>query len=66
VLKAPISASQVNLVTVEMVQKRIDEFKSLWTNAVNPSEQNRAFRLLIEKIVYNREDDGLKLDILYE
>lgn len=65
-LKAPISASQVNLVTVEMVQKRIDEFKSLWTNAVNPSEQNRAFRLLIEKIVYNREDDGLKLDILYE
>ncbi len=58
--------SQVNLVTVEMVQKRINEFKNLWTNAVDPSEQNRAFRLLIEKIVYDREDDGLRLEVLYK
>lgn len=49
-----------------MVQKRIDEFKALWTNAVDASEQNRAFRLLIEKIVYDREDNGLRLDILYK
>ncbi|SMD17234.1 hypothetical protein [Sporomusa malonica] len=59
-------ASQVNLVTVEMVKKRIDEFKNLWTNAVDPSEQNRAFRLLIEKIVYNRQNDGLSLEVLYK
>nr|WP_211289566.1 hypothetical protein [Sporomusa silvacetica] len=49
-----------------MVQKRIDEFKNLWTNATDPSDQNRAFRLLIEKIVYDREDNGLRLDVLYK
>lgn len=59
-------ASQVNLVTVEMVKKRLDEFKNLWINAVNPSEQNRAFKLLIERIVYNREDGSLRLDVLYK
>lgn len=47
------------------MQKRIDEFKALWTSAVNPSEQNRAFKLLIEKIVYDRIDDGLTLEVLY-
>ena len=59
-------AAQVNTVSVEMVQKRIDEFKSLWTNAINPNEQNRVFKLLIEKIVYDREDNGLVLEILYK
>jgi hypothetical protein len=59
-------ATQVNVVTVEMIMKRIDGFKELWSSAIDPSEQNRAFRLLIEKIVYNREDNGLKLDILYK
>lgn len=59
-------AAQVSVVTVEMVQKRINEFKSLWTNAINPSEQNKAFRLLIDRIVYDREDNDLKLDILYK
>ncbi|WP_281253631.1 recombinase zinc beta ribbon domain-containing protein [Sporomusa silvacetica] len=59
-------ASQVNLVTVEMVQKRINEFKALWINATDPSDQNRAFRLLIERIVYNRQDNGLSLEVLYK
>lgn len=59
-------ASQIDLVTVEMAQKRINEFKNLWTNAINPSEQNRAFKLLIDRIVYNREDNGLRLDVLYK
>ncbi len=47
-------------------QKRIDEFKALWTSAVKPNEQNRAFKLLIEKIVYDREDSGLRLEVLYK
>ncbi|MDD4600313.1 MAG: recombinase family protein [Negativicutes bacterium] len=59
-------ASQVNLVTVEMVKRRIDEFKNLWLNATDPSDQNSAFRLLIERIVYDRKDDGLRLDVLYK
>jgi len=58
-------ASQVNLVTVDMVQKRINEFKAMWLNAIDPREQNRAFKLLIEKIIYDREDNGLRLDVLY-
>ena len=49
-----------------MVKQRIDEFKVLWTNAVDPSEQNRAFRLLIDRIVYEREADGLRLEVLYK
>jgi len=55
-----------NLVTVEMVQKRINEFKALWSNAIDSSEQNRAFRLLIDWIVHDREDNGLKLEVLYK
>lgn len=59
-------ALNANLVTVELVQKRIDEFKQLWTNATDPSEQNRAFRLLIDKIVYDREENGVTLEVLYK
>lgn len=54
-----------NDVTVEMVQERIDEFKELWQSASSPSEQNRAYRLLIEKILYDREDNGVRLEVLY-
>ena len=49
-----------------MFQKRIDEFKALWSNAVDPSEQNRAFRWLINRNVYDRIDDGLTLEALYK
>ena len=59
-------ASQVNVVSVEMVQKRIEEFKNIWTNAINPNEQNRAFKLLIDRIIYNREDNGLTLEVMYK
>lgn len=58
--------SQVNMVTVETIQKRIDEFKALWLGATDPSEQNRAYRLLIDRIAYNREDDGVTLEVLYK
>ncbi len=52
--------------TIEMVQKRINEFKALWTNAINPNEQNRAFKLLIDRIVYDRENNSLRLEVLYK
>lgn len=59
-------AAQGNAVTVEMVQRRIDGFKELWTNAINPNEQNRAFKLLVDRIVYDREEIGLRLEVLYK
>ncbi len=49
-----------------MVQKRIDEFKALWINAGNLSEQNRAYRLLINRIIYDRVDQGVTLEVLYK
>lgn len=52
-------------VTIEMVQERIDDFKELWQSASSPIEQNRAYRLLIEKILYDREENGVKLEVLY-
>ncbi|MBU2702941.1 hypothetical protein Ga0466249_004076 [Sporomusaceae bacterium BoRhaA] len=59
-------AAQVHLVTVEMIQNRIDEFKELWSSAITSSEQNRAYRLLIDRIVYDREEDGIILEVLYK
>jgi site-specific DNA recombinase len=53
-------------VTVEMIQNRIDEFKELWSSAISPSEQNRAYRLLIDRIVYDREENGVTLEVLYK
>jgi len=53
-------------VTVEMIQNRIDEFKDLWSNAINPGDQNRAYRLLVERIVYDRKENGVTLEILYK
>ncbi len=58
-------AAQVHLVTVEMIQNRIDVFKELWSSAISPSEQNRAYRLLIDRIVYDREENGVTLEVLY-
>ncbi len=55
----------MQIVTVEMIQSRIDEFKELWSNAISPSEQNRAYRLLIDRIIYDREDNGVTLEVLY-
>lgn len=59
-------AAQVHLVTVEMIQERIDEFKELFSSAISSGEQNRAYRLLIDRIVYDREDNGVTLEILYK
>ena len=59
-------AAQVHLVTVEMIQNRIDEFKDLWSNAISPGDQNRAYRLLVDRIVYDRENNGVTLEVLYK
>lgn len=49
-----------------MIQNRIDEFKELGSIAITPSEQNRAYRLFIDRIVYDRQDKGVTLEVLYE
>jgi hypothetical protein len=59
-------AAQVHLVTVEMIPNRIDEFKELWSSAISPGEQNGVYRLLIDRIVYEREGNGMMLEVLYK
>ena len=49
-----------------MIMKRIAGVKELWSNTITPSEQNRAYRLLVERIVYERVDDGVTLEVLYK
>ena len=39
--------------------KQVIEFKELWSKASTPSEKNKAYQLLIDKIVYGREENGL-------
>jgi site-specific DNA recombinase len=58
--------SQVTIVTLDTIQEQVSEFKELWNNASTPSEKNKAYRLLIDKIVYDREDNGIILEVLYK
>ncbi len=58
--------AQVHWVTVEMIQNRIDEFKELWSSAISPGEQYGVYRLLIDRIVYEREGNGMMLEVLYK
>jgi len=37
---------------------------SLVSNGISPREQNRAYRLLIDKIIYDREKNGVTLGIV--
>ncbi len=38
----------------------------VWSNPITFGEQNRAYRLLIDRIVYDREDNGVTLEVLYK
>lgn len=36
---------------------RIDQFRTAWEKATSSVEKNRAFKLLINKMTYDRNDD---------
>ena len=61
-----ILAANVNILTLDSIQERVSEFKELWSMAATPSEKNKAYRLLIDRIVYDREGTGLTLEVLYK
>ena len=54
------------MVTLDTIQEQVSEFKELWNNASSPSEKNKAYKLLIDRIVYDREDNGVTLEALYK
>jgi site-specific DNA recombinase len=37
----------------------------MWSKAATPAEKNKAYRLLIDRIIYNRVDNGVTLEVLY-
>jgi site-specific DNA recombinase len=59
-------AANADMVTLDTIQEQVGEFKELWNNASTPSEKNKAYRLLIDRIVYDREDNGVTLEVLYK
>ena len=61
-----ILADNADMVTLDNIQNRVSEFKKLWSTAATPSEKNKAYRLLIDRIVYDRVDNGLTLEVLYK
>jgi len=59
-------AANSDMVTLDTIQEQVSEFKELWNNASTPGEKNKAYRLLIDKIIYDREDNGVTLEVLYK
>jgi len=61
-----ILAVNADVVTMENIKNRVSEFKEVWSTASTPSEQNKAYRLLIDRIVYDREENEVTLEVLYK
>jgi len=61
-----ILAANADVVTIDNIQNRVSEFKGVWSAAATPSEKNKAYRLLIDRIVYDRENNGVALEVLYK
>ncbi|MCC5466175.1 hypothetical protein LMF89_12500 [Pelosinus sp. Bkl1] len=59
-------AVNADMVTLDTIQEQVSEFKEVWNNASTSSETNKAYRLLIDKIVYDREENGIVLEVLYK
>jgi DNA invertase Pin-like site-specific DNA recombinase len=54
-----------NAPTVEEVQYRIERFIEMWSAAATDEEKNRALKQLVEKIVYDRNDNRIELTVCY-
>jgi site-specific DNA recombinase len=51
--------------TVEKIYERIDRFREMWSAAATPEEKNMALKQLVERIVYNRDDNRIELAVVY-
>ncbi|WP_311081792.1 hypothetical protein [Paenibacillus polymyxa] len=54
-----------NYPTVEQINKRVGEFRGVWSAAVTSEEKNRALKKLVERIVYDREGNRVESTICY-
>lgn len=54
-----------NLPTVETVQERIENFKQRWRSDLEIKDRNRLIETMVEKITYNRVNNTISLQILY-
>ncbi len=45
---------------------KVDEFKCLWKSDASHEQKNKAFKSLVEKILYNREDNVVTLTVFYK
>ena len=53
--------------TIDTFRERVEEFKHIWAKAATSKEKNKAYRLLIDRIVYNRsEDSTITLEVSYK
>ncbi|WP_179086192.1 hypothetical protein [Paenibacillus peoriae] len=41
---------------------RVGEFRVLWSAALTNEEKNRTLKKLVERIVYNREENRVEFD----
>ncbi|MEK3723579.1 hypothetical protein [Paenibacillus sp. FSL H8-0034] len=55
-----------NYPSVEKIYDRIGQFRKLWSTAATSEEKNRALKRLVERIVYNREDNRIELKVCYK
>lgn len=52
--------------TITSMYKRIDKFQEIWNGAVTNEEKNKALKQLVERIVYDRDDNRIELTVCYK
>lgn len=55
-----------NSQTVTSIYERIDKFLEIWNGAVTNEEKNKALKQLVERIVYNRDENQIELTVCYK
>lgn len=63
--KLIIVEQQLPTTKTELLEK-VEEFKQLWQTTTDAVGKNKAFQLLVEKIVYDRVDNNVSLTIFYK
>ncbi|WP_164684980.1 hypothetical protein [Brevibacillus reuszeri] len=52
--------------TVDDIHQRIGKFKGKWSSVATPEDQNKALKTLVDRIIYNREDNRIELTVCYK
>jgi len=57
--------ASVTTYTRAELNSRIEEFKIKWQKASTPQEQNILLKTIVKRIIYNRQDDNVVLEVEY-